>query len=85
MPLPRVTPPGPTEQHIRALVAEHGVKYVETASDRFAVLATELSGDAVQSDEVADLLLALMRANVIDGPTRLRLHFRYLNERRASY
>lgn len=83
MPMPLPPASGPTMRQIYALAKEHGIQYVETDSDRFAVLATELSGDTVKPDEVADLLLALMRANVIDGPTRLRLHLRYLKERRA--
>ncbi len=58
----------------------HGITYEETALDRFAKKAAELSDAEATLDDIDHLLVALRRANVLDGTTATQLHMRYLNE-----
>lgn len=79
--MPETLPETGLRAYVIELAAKHNVTYVETAGDRLANTFTRLSGDKVAQDDIADLLLALMRAQVIDGAARLQLHHRYLKER----
>lgn len=47
-----------------------------------AEVITSLSGDEVKPDEIENLVVALRRANVIDGPTMVTLLGRYFDETR---
>jgi hypothetical protein len=67
---------------IRALAEKHRVSYAETATDILGHHITRLSGDDVELDEPALLLLALERAGHITGSEAARLHGDYL---RAKY
>jgi len=70
-------------EYISELARKHGVKYVRTASDALAEVITRLSGDDVTSDNTEDIIVALKRADVIDGPTMISLLGSYLDEKRS--
>ncbi|MEI6068709.1 MAG: hypothetical protein WCP96_15310 [Methylococcaceae bacterium] len=69
-------------EYIIEIARRYGVSYVRTPSDDLAEVITRLSGDEVASDETKDLIVALRRANVIDGPTMVSLLGSYLDENR---
>lgn len=56
-------------RYVAALAQQHGIVYEKTGSDALAEAITRLAGDDVCTDETEDMLVALRRANVIDGPT----------------
>jgi hypothetical protein len=68
--------------YIADLAKRHGVVYVETGSSALAEVITRLSRDDVKPDETEKLVIALRRANVIDGPTTVTLLGRYSDETR---
>jgi len=70
------------EEEILALAREHGVTYQPTELDELADTFARLSGDDVQLDEPALLLIALERAGHITSTEAARLHGEYL---RAKY
>lgn len=72
------------ETIIRKLAARHGVAVQRTVLDDRADHATRLSGDDVVLDEVGELIVALRRAQAVDGIELTRLHSRYLDERGAA-
>ena len=55
-----------------------------TALNDWADQATRLSGDGGVLDEVGELVVALRRAQAVDGIELTRLHSRYLDERDAA-
>lgn len=67
--------------HILDLARKHNVSYVEIPSDRLANTLTRLSDDEVHLDSIELLLIALQRANILDGATSLSLHAEYLREK----
>ncbi len=67
---------------IRALADKHKVAYAQTTSDLLGHHITRLSGDDVELDEPARLLLALRRAGHITSAEAAHLHGDYL---RAKY
>ncbi len=67
---------------IRSLAERHKVAYRSTATDRLGHDITRLSGDEVDIDEPALLLLALERAGHLTSRDAARLHGEYL---RAKY
>lgn len=74
----------PVEMIIRALAARHGVAVQRTTLDDWADHATRLSGDDGVLDEVGELVVALRRAQAVDGVELTRLHSLYLDERDAA-
>ena len=66
-------------RYVAALARRHGVVYAKTSNDALAEVITRLADDAVQTDETEDLLVALKRAHVIDGPTMVSLLGRHLD------
>ena len=52
---------------IRALARQHGVAYEPTPLDAFAADVSRLSDAEVPRDEIADLVVALKRAGVLDS------------------
>jgi hypothetical protein len=70
------------EEEILALAREHGVTYQPTELDELADTFARLSGDDVELDEPALLLIALERAGHITSTEAARLHGEYL---RAKY
>lgn len=67
--------------YISGLAKQHGVSYVKTGNDALADVITSLAGDDVVTDETEDLIVALRRADVIDGPTMVLLLGHYLDEK----
>ena len=67
---------------IATLAKEHGVSFARTGSDALADVITRLADDEVVTDETEDLIVALRRADVIDGPTMVSLLGSYLDEKR---
>ena len=65
--------------YIAALARQHGVTYVRTGLDELADVITRLADDEVITDPTEDTLVALARANVIDGRTMSSLLGRYLD------
>lgn len=70
---------------IADLVKRHGIVYVRTDSSTLAEVITRLAGDEVEPDETERLVIALRRANIIDGRTMLTLLGRYFDETRHPY
>jgi hypothetical protein len=70
------------EEEILALAREHGVTYQPTELDELADTFARLSGNDVELDEPALLLIALERAGHITSTEAARLHGEYL---RAKY
>lgn len=68
--------------YIADLAKRHGVVYVKTGSSALAQVITRLAGDEVTPDETEKLVIALRRANVINGPTAVTLLGRYFDEKR---
>lgn len=68
------------DEFIIQFAREHGIKYTRTSADAMAEVITRLSGDEVPQDDIADLLVALKRANVIDGRTMIELLGRHIDE-----
>ncbi len=72
------------ETIIRELAARYGVAVQRTALDDWAGDVTRLSGDDGVLDGVGELVVALRRAQAVDGIELTRLHSRYLDERDAA-
>ena len=70
------------KDEILALAREHGVTYEPTPLDELGNAITRLSGDEVELDEPALLLIALERAGHLTNAEATRLHGEYL---RAKY
>ena len=68
--------------HVVALAKRHGVSYKRTSNDELADVITRLADDEVDTDAIEDLIVALKRANVIDGATMVSLLGSHLDERR---
>lgn len=66
------------------LAKQHGVVYEKTGSGSLAEVVTYLAGDLAKPDETEQLVIALRRANVIDGRTMVMLLGRYFDETRAA-
>lgn len=67
---------------IRQMVETHHVAYVRTHRDVLAHHITRLAGDAVELDEVEQMLIALQRAGHVSRVELVRLQARYLREAR---
>ena len=65
---------------IRPLAEEHGISYVEAATDVLGRHITRLAGDDVQLDDTQRLLIALERSGCISGREAVRVHAAYLHE-----
>ena len=70
--------------YIADLAKRHGVVYVKTGSSALAQVITRLAGDDGNPDETEKLVIALRRANVINGPTAVTLLGRYFDETRCQ-
>ncbi len=69
------------KRYVAALARRHGVVYyAKTGNDALAEVITRLADDGVRTDETEDLLVALKRAHVIDGPTMVSLLGRHLDQ-----
>lgn len=65
---------------IATLAAEHGVVYEPAGHSALAKVITRLAGDEAKPDPTECLVIALRRANVIDGATMVTLLGRYFDE-----
>jgi hypothetical protein len=63
------------------LAKRNGVVYQHTGITALAQAITRLSGDEGAPDPTERLIIALRRADVIDGKTMLTLQGRYLDEK----
>lgn len=70
--------------YIVELAKRHGVEYVKTGTSALAEVISRLSGDDVKPDETEKLVIALRRANVINGSTAVTLLGRYFAELRKE-
>lgn len=70
--------------YIADLAKRHGIAYVKTESSALAQVITRLAGDDGNPDETEKLVIALRRANIINGPTAVTLLGRYFDERRVD-
>ncbi len=68
------------KQYVAALARRRGVVYAKTGTDALAETITRLADDDVRTDDTEDLLVALKRANVIDGQTMVSLLGEHLDE-----
>ena len=68
--------------YIADLAQRHDIRYVQTGTSVLAEVITRLSGEDVKPDETEKLVIALRRANVIDGKTMVTLLGRYFDEAR---
>ena len=66
--------------YVANLAKRNDVVYVRTGTSALAQVITHLSGDDVRPDETEKLVIALRRANVIDGRTMVTLLGRYFGE-----
>ena len=76
-------PPEPVTQdstaaYIRGLAAQHHVSYVQTQSDVRAPHTTRPAANAIESDEIECMLLALHRAGHLDRRQLVSLQVKYL-------
>ena len=69
-----------TQSYVSNLAREHGIACVRQVNDALAEVITQLADDVVVTDATEDLLVALQRAKVIDGPTMVLLLGQYLDE-----
>jgi hypothetical protein len=75
-------PPQGLSAWIADLAKRHGVAYERTPSSALAEVVTRLSDDDVKPDATEQLVIALRRANVIDGAEMVTLLGRYFDETR---
>jgi hypothetical protein len=68
--------------YIANLAQRHSVAYVKTGSSALAKVITHLADDDVTPDKTERLVIALRRANAIDGPTMVTLLGRYFDEQK---
>ena len=80
--LPADIPMTGLKAYITDLAKRHDVVYVKTGSSALAQVITRLAGDDGNPDETEKLVIALRRANVINGPTAVTLLGLYFDETR---
>jgi len=54
-----------TAEIVAEIAAKHGIEYARTLNDELCEAATRLSGDDVEKDYTTNLLVELVRQNVI--------------------
>jgi len=70
-------------EYIRTLAKQHGVSAESTSLDAFAANVSRLSDAEVPGDGVADLVVALKRAGVLDGSQATSLYGDHLAQTRG--
>lgn len=68
---------------IRALARRHGIAYQPTPLDAFAADVSRLSDAEAPQDEIADLVVALERAGVLDSDQAINLYGDHLAQTRG--
>jgi hypothetical protein len=81
---PHLDPSMSARGHIHRIAAEHGLTYQNDGIAHLARQIENMFGNAVDSDETSNLVIAIRRAGVMDGQDLTRLHGRYLRERAAE-
>ena len=69
-----------TATTVRRMARQHHVVYAHTTTDRLAHHMTRLAGDAVELDEVEQLIVALQRAGHLTRKDAVHLTARYRRE-----
>lgn len=69
------------ETKIRKLAKQHGVTFTPTAEDAWAVQVKKLADAGVDSDPVADLVIALRRVGVLSATQATVLYIDHLSSR----
>jgi hypothetical protein len=69
-------------EFIRELARRHGVAYQPSLLDDFATNASRLSDAEAPEDNIADLMVALQRAGVVDSKQAIDLLGEYLRQTR---
>ena len=69
-----------TATTVRRMALQHHVMYARTPNDRLAHHMTRLAGDAVEHDEVEQLIIALQRAGHLTRKDAVHLTARYRRE-----
>ncbi len=64
------------------LARRHNVRYVRSANDELADVATRLADDVVVTDETEDLIVELKRSHVIDSSTMVSILGNYFDEKK---
>lgn len=78
---PAIAPtPSSASAYVAQLAHEHAVVYRRTAWENYAVTITQLAGDDVRLDATQKLIVALAKADVIDGTELVHLMHRHWNE-----
>jgi hypothetical protein len=81
--LPDDIPTTGLKAFISDLAKRHTVSYVRDGNSALAASITHLAGDDMQPDDTEQLVIALRKARIIDGPTMVLLLGRYFDEIRA--
>lgn len=82
MTMPTDIPMTGLSAYIADLAKRHDVVYGKAGSSALAQVITRLAGDDVKPDETEKLVIALRRANVINGRIMVTLLGRYFDETR---
>lgn len=69
-----------TAKAVRLMARQHHVFYSHTATDQLAHHMTRLAGDAVELDEIEQLIIALQRAGHLTRKDAVHLTARYRRE-----
>jgi len=80
---PHINSPQGTAAFVVNLAKKHGISYVRTENDVLADAITHLSDDEVVMDDIENLMVALRRANVINGRTLVSLLGCYIDEKKT--
>ena len=70
-----------TAERVRRLARQHAVSYTPGPRDAWASKVTELACDAIEPDEIRDLILALQRAEVVNQTEAMQLNIAYYDEK----
>ncbi len=71
-------------EYVAKLAEEHGVQYQQTDDDKLAIEAAKLAGDDVETDPTEDLLVQLVRDDVITDEQMVDLLAMHLEDTHSS-
>lgn len=72
------------DEFIADMARQHRIAYTRTFADAWGDSVTRLADDAVQTDEVEHLLIALKRAGKLSATDMVALLVTYLRERPST-
>ena len=67
------------------MARQHHINYVKTFGDVWGETVTQLADDAVETDDIEHLLIALKRAGKLTAPEMLALLVNYLREKASQH